>query len=467
MMPMSHEDPTSRPVSSVRFLTCATMAAFSALVAVLALASPAHAEAPPTFDDTWGTQGSGPGEFESPEDVAVDAAGNVYVADTVNYRIQKFAADGSFLAAWGSRGSDDGQFLLGPFGVAVGPGGVYVASGELQQFSANGTFVSDNFYLDSPFGPLVLTSARDVAVGSDGTVHVLGQGEVFSFGSGGGAAVDIWSLRTDTTAHALALDAAGNVYVTEDSITGGAITKYSPSGAVIASWETLPGNTFWGSSTGIAVGGDRVYATDDHGARVQAFSLSGELLVEWGGYGSANGRFASPSGVAVRGTDIYVASAHRIQRFHPGFGRADGRVRDQVGGSLRGNDIYNSTGASQTVRGQVARSRRVNYVVSAQNDSSGPTRLTIRGAGSQGAFTVRYRSPEGRDITAAVKAGTYTTIRLDPGQAATIRVEVSVLASSPACAAPCGQQLTRNITVGSAVDRFQTDTVRVIIARTR
>ncbi len=450
------------PSPPVRSLTGAALAAFSALVAVVALAAPAHAEAPPTFAGTWGTEGSGPGEFNAPEDLAVDAAGHVYVADTWNYRIQKFTADGTFLTAWGSQGSGDGQFEEGPIGIAAALGGdVYVASGRVQRFNPNGALVAANFFLDTPWGPYPLSTARDVSVGTTGTVHVLDQMGIFTFDSGGDH-IDSWPLPAGTTAQSLAVDTAGNVYLTGHSVTHGTITKYSSAGAITSTWETEPG----GSSTGIAVSGDRVYATDLTGQRVQMFSLSGELLAVWGGPGTSNGRFQIPTGVAVRGTDIYVASAHRIQRFHPGFGRADGRVRDEIGGSQRGNNIYNSTGANQTVRGQVARSRRVNYVVSAQNDSSGPTRLTIRGAGSQGAFTVRYLSADGRDITPAVTAGTYSTSRLDPGQTATIRVAVSVKASTPACAAPCRAQLTRKVVVGSAVDPLQTDTVRIIVART-
>ena len=42
--------------------------------------------------------------------VDVASSGNIYVADTSNYRIQYFTSTGSFLGKWGSRGSGDGQF---------------------------------------------------------------------------------------------------------------------------------------------------------------------------------------------------------------------------------------------------------------------------------------------------------------------------------------------------------------------
>ncbi len=63
----------------------------------------------------------------TPADVATDAAGNVYVADTGNDRIQKFTAAGAYLTQWGSAGSGSEQ-LNGPRGVAAdGGGNVYVA----------------------------------------------------------------------------------------------------------------------------------------------------------------------------------------------------------------------------------------------------------------------------------------------------------------------------------------------------
>jgi DNA-binding beta-propeller fold protein YncE len=41
--------------------------------------------------------GAGDGELNGPNDVAVDAEGNVYVADDVSHRVQKFDGSGNIL----------------------------------------------------------------------------------------------------------------------------------------------------------------------------------------------------------------------------------------------------------------------------------------------------------------------------------------------------------------------------------
>jgi len=46
---------------------------------------------------SWGTPGDGPGQFNTPHSIAVDARGEVYVADRGNRRIQVFDGDGNFL----------------------------------------------------------------------------------------------------------------------------------------------------------------------------------------------------------------------------------------------------------------------------------------------------------------------------------------------------------------------------------
>ena len=131
------------------------------------------------FLTAWGTKGSGPGQFNLPHAVRLDAKGNVYVADRENDRIQVFTADGQFmrqfggfapfgmyitsdqtlfvadgranrvikmtldgtvLASWGKTGTESGNFQL-PHGLTVaGDGAVLVTEitgKRLQKFVAS------------------------------------------------------------------------------------------------------------------------------------------------------------------------------------------------------------------------------------------------------------------------------------------------------------------------------------------
>jgi sugar lactone lactonase YvrE len=82
-----------------------------------------------------------PGDFSKPAGVAVDAEGNLYVADTWNNRIQIFDADGQFVSTFGKPGDGPGYFSR-PKGVALdGDGHIWVADGmqdRVQVFNKDG-----------------------------------------------------------------------------------------------------------------------------------------------------------------------------------------------------------------------------------------------------------------------------------------------------------------------------------------
>ena len=52
----------------------------------------------------WGSPGTGPGQFNQPHGIAVDARGTVYVADRNNARLQRFDPDGNYIGEWGHLG---------------------------------------------------------------------------------------------------------------------------------------------------------------------------------------------------------------------------------------------------------------------------------------------------------------------------------------------------------------------------
>ncbi|MFM6057406.1 MAG: 6-bladed beta-propeller, partial [Microcystis aeruginosa] len=79
------------------------------------------------FQSTFGSFGTGNGQFNSPYGIAVGSGGNIYVTDTFNDRVQVFNPSGVFQSTFGSFGTGNGEFSS-PYGIAVGSrGNIYVA----------------------------------------------------------------------------------------------------------------------------------------------------------------------------------------------------------------------------------------------------------------------------------------------------------------------------------------------------
>jgi outer membrane protein assembly factor BamB len=131
---------------------------------------------------SWGSKGSGPGQFDfvrDPSDessdiggVAVDTAGFVYVSDTANRRVEKFSGDGTFIRQWGRFGDADGQFLE-PFDLDVArDGSVYVVDDtrdDIQKFDGDGGFIAQIGRHGTGAGELSYTSS--VEVDQNGVVY--------------------------------------------------------------------------------------------------------------------------------------------------------------------------------------------------------------------------------------------------------------------------------------------------------
>jgi tripartite motif-containing protein 71 len=132
----------------------------------------------------------------------------------------------------------------------------------------------------------------------------------------------------------LALDAEGNVYVTE--IGGGAtfgtdannrIQKFSATGESLARWGmygSAPGQFSNPIGIGVDHQGD-IYVSEEAGNRVQKLSSTGQPLAQWGTLGSGPGQFNVPYDLALdRSGNVYVSEPgpfepgnNRIQKFSP------------------------------------------------------------------------------------------------------------------------------------------------------
>ncbi len=104
-----------------------------------------------------GAPGAGvPGDsFNNPADVTWDRTGDIYVADGfgTNNRIAKFTKDGDFVKSWGQTGSAQGQFNRIRGIAADAAGNLYVAdagNNRIQVFDGDGTFKSQIVNVGTP-----------------------------------------------------------------------------------------------------------------------------------------------------------------------------------------------------------------------------------------------------------------------------------------------------------------------------
>jgi hypothetical protein len=307
----------------------------SCLVALL-LAAPVLAQSPPTYLGSWGSAGTGPGQFDFPRAVAVDAAGQVYVADPG--RVQVFTGDGVFVSQWPIQNPSPDAL---PVGIAVdGVGFVHLIiwRGNNQYhdvYTANGAFTSSGL-LAGPgcectlhFDGLAAASTGDSYLTRWGAFNVSGQpsvpvaGVVHSTYPSGGSA---WGSRGSgpgqfSQPKGVAVDAAGHVYVADYG--NSRVQEYTTDGAFITQWGSPgSGNGQFSNLWGIAVGAyGHVYTTQIGPSQIQEFTSDGTFVSRWGSNGSGPGQFNQPLGLAVDGAgNIFVVDTgnNRIQKFGPG-----------------------------------------------------------------------------------------------------------------------------------------------------
>lgn len=127
-------------------------------------------------------------DLKAPIGIATDAQGNVYVTDTGNHRVVKFDPQGKMLLQFGKPGAGDGEFN-GPWGIAVdAAGNIYVTDNfnqRVQVFNAQGKFLTQfgskgagEGQFDRPVGILVAPSGNVyVADGGNNTVQFFKPGK--------------------------------------------------------------------------------------------------------------------------------------------------------------------------------------------------------------------------------------------------------------------------------------------------
>jgi len=176
-----------------------------------------------------GGHGNGKGQFENPHGIAVDSAGNIFVADSGNGRIQKFSPNGTFVTSIAS---------TDPNGIAVDrAGNIYVAEigskHRVQKLGPDGRFIAA--WAPGLYGP------RKIAIGPDDSIYVVDSGR-------------------------------------------NRIVKFSPDGQVLASWGSEgTGDGQFRGLTSVAVDPktNKVYVADPINSRIEVFDSNAKFLSKW------------------------------------------------------------------------------------------------------------------------------------------------------------------------------------------
>ncbi|MEM7111463.1 MAG: hypothetical protein AAF614_03465 [Chloroflexota bacterium] len=290
--------------------------------------------------------GRNAGEFASGSYVTTDAAGNVYVSDAANGRIQKFDSSGTFISEWGTEGASEGQ-LDDPRGLLVVNNRLYVAEDDndrIQIFDLDGTFIemwgwgvntgANNFEICTAAtvpcqagidadGAGQFDEPADLAIGSNNILYIAEDEntriQLFDLN---GNFIEMWGWGVDTGANSFEICTAATVPCQEGI-----------QGSDAAQFDDL---------FGIAIdSNDNVYVTDDDHERIQKFDSNGNFIEMWGWGvdtgantfeictaatvpcqasipGTEIGKFESTEGIAIDANDnVYVADgeSQRIQIF--------------------------------------------------------------------------------------------------------------------------------------------------------
>ncbi len=279
--------------------------------AITLFSAAAHAQL--TYITSFGSVGSGNGQFSDPAGVALGPDGTVYVTDTNNDRMEYFTPTGTFLGVFGNTspgtvGQANGFAVsaLGTVYVPTNGGGVatFNATGAYQ--GSFGSFGTGNGQLEdgtaATFGP------NGVLYVTDGEVN-----RVAAFTSTGAFLFNFGSLGTGPGQlhfpFGIAASLSGNVYVADND--NSRINVYGPTGvfqSVLA--NTGSGNGQVSSPGGLAVSATgTVYVADYGNNRIDTFNSAGTFLASVGTIGSGAGQFFGPSGVAVAPNgEVYVVN---------------------------------------------------------------------------------------------------------------------------------------------------------------
>ena len=193
----------------------------------------------------WGSYGTDAGYFRFPAGICLDSAGNVYVSDYDNTRIQKFTRNGQFISYFGPPMYSYNDFK-----------------------PASSVIVNQTLYVCDGGG-----NARIILLDLNGTF--LDKWQVVPLNPG---------IGLNPNPSAIAADSGGNLYVTEWYYQS--VYKFSNQGMVLKSWGNGQGSGLdqFDFPEGVAVVNNEVFVADMNNKRVMVFDTDGHYIRHWATY---------------------------------------------------------------------------------------------------------------------------------------------------------------------------------------
>ena len=293
------------------------MANLTKLTLCLLFLIPMHLNAAPEFKfvNEFGGKGEGEAQFAETVFMAFGADGAVYIADTDNFRIQKFNENGAFLFDIEMQADSTFRFI-NPTAIAVGTdSSIYVMDWVFAQvsdlnvgakvfnygpcvhkFDAQGAFVASYPIQDFSQRIARLETAAPGLDAEGNYALIIPQGDTKRE----------FLLTVDTT---------GNLYVCD----GGTIYRRNREGKPVAHYALAqPGTGRLVHPVDITADKQgNLYVVDEKGHRVLKYNPDGEFLQAFGEYGDSGGQFIAPFRIAALadGTLLVADTAKYLKDF--------------------------------------------------------------------------------------------------------------------------------------------------------
>lgn len=242
--------------------------------------------------------------FNQPFGIAIDSNDNVFITDVNDDKVQKFDSDGTYITSWGTTGSGNGQFD-GPWGIACDSSdNVYVIdvqNDRCQKFQNDGTYVAQwSLGIGTNIEGITISADDKIYIGIDNTIKRYNTSGVLQETiSPAGASSTLWP----------AISPGGILYIADyhnDCVI--------PYGTGLSNFTDADLENPYG----IAFKDDLIYVCSYSKDMIVVFNNQGTKVDTFGTSGTGNGQFDFPSGIAFNSeNECFVVDSQnaRVQAF--------------------------------------------------------------------------------------------------------------------------------------------------------